>query len=56
MSDICLCKKITEEEIVQAVKNGAKNYEEVKEITKAGTGCCKGARCKDKIIEIIENN
>ena len=56
MSNICLCKKITEEDIVKAVKDGAKTYEEVKDATKAGAGCCKGRRCKDAIIEIIENN
>lgn len=56
MSDVCLCKKISEEQIVEAVKNGAKTFEEVKEATEAGAGCCKGGRCKSKIIEIIENN
>lgn len=56
MENICLCKKITEEEIVKAVKNGAKSFEEVQEATGAGTGGCRGARCKAKILEIIENN
>lgn len=56
MSNVCLCKKVSEEEIVKAVKNGAKTFEEVKEATQAGAGCCKGGRCKSKIIEIIENN
>lgn len=56
MSKICLCKGITEEEIVDAVKNGATTYEEVKEKTGAGTGVCKGARCKSKIVTIIEEN
>lgn len=56
MSDVCLCKKISEEEIIKAVKNGAKTFDEVKEATGAGTGFCKGGRCKGKILEIIENN
>ncbi|WP_456008624.1 (2Fe-2S)-binding protein [Clostridium butyricum] len=38
------------------VKDGAKTFEEVKEATTAGSGCCNGGRCKSKIIEIIENN
>ena len=46
MSNICLCNKVTKETIVLAVKNGAKTYEEVKEATGAGAGCCRGARCK----------
>lgn len=56
MSNICTCKKITEEVIVNAVKEGAKTFEEVKDATKAGSGCCKGRKCKSKINEIIENN
>ena len=31
MSNICLCKQITEEEIVKAVKDGAKTFEELKD-------------------------
>lgn len=56
MSNICLCKKVTEETIVAAVKNGAHTYEEVKEATSAGAGCCRGGRCKANIETIIENN
>lgn len=56
METVCLCKKVSEEVIVQAVKDGAQTFEEVKEATKAGAGCCKGSRCKDQIIQIIENN
>lgn len=56
MANICLCKKITEEEIVEAVKNGADTFEKVKEATGAGTGGCHGGRCKSKILEIIEEN
>lgn len=56
MENICLCEKVTKEEIVKAVKEGARTFEEVKEATKAGGGCCRGGRCKSKIIEIIENN
>ena len=54
MSNICLCKKVTEETIVAAVKNGAHTYEAVKEATGAGAGCCKGGRCKGNIENIIE--
>ena len=56
MENICACKKISKDQIVQAVNNGAKTFEEVKEVTNAGNGCCKGSRCKSKIIEIIEEN
>jgi NAD(P)H-nitrite reductase large subunit len=36
---VCGCFKVTAQEIVKAVKNGAKSFEEVQAITKVGTGC-----------------
>ena len=56
MSKVCLCKGITEEQIIEAVKNGATTFEAVKEATGAGAGACHGGRCKGKIEVIIENN
>ena len=35
MSKVCLCRGITEEQIIEAVKNGATSFEEVKEETGA---------------------
>ena len=34
MSKVCLCRGITEEQIVEAIKNGASSFEEVKEENK----------------------
>ena len=31
-------------------------YEEVKEATGAGAGCCRGARCKGNIEKLIDEN
>lgn len=36
---VCGCFKVTTQDIVNAVKNGAKSFEEVQAITKVGTGC-----------------
>ena len=55
-SNVCLCRGVSEEKIVEAVKNGATSFEEVKEETGAGAGGCRGGRCKGKIELIIENN
>lgn len=38
---VCGCYKVTEQDIKNAVKNGAKSFEEVQAITKVGTGCGK---------------
>lgn len=50
---ICLCKGISEEIIVDAIKNGATSIEKVKEVTQASTGACKGSRCISKIESLI---
>lgn len=56
MSKICSCKGVTEKEIIKAVKAGATTYHDVKKVTGAGTGGCKGEKCKDKIKKIIKDN
>ena len=56
MTKVCLCKGVTEEEIVKAIKDGAKTFEEVGNKTGAGTGGCKGARCRNKIETLIKEN
>jgi NAD(P)H-nitrite reductase large subunit len=36
---VCGCYKVTEQDLRNAVKNGAKSFEEVQTATKVGTGC-----------------
>lgn len=55
-NNICLCKGISEDTIVDAIKGGAKTFEEVSEKTGAGTGFCKASRCKDNILRLIDEN
>ena len=56
MANVCLCKGISEETIVEAIKNGAVTFEEVNEKTGAGTGFCHGGRCKATIEKLIEEH
>lgn len=56
MSKVCLCRGISEEQIVKAIKDGATTFNEVKEETGAGTGGCRGARCQCNIELLIEKN
>lgn len=53
---ICICRNITEETIVSAIKNGATTLEAVKEETGATAGGCRGGRCSRKIADLIEAN
>jgi bacterioferritin-associated ferredoxin len=38
-STVCGCLKIKVQDLEEAIKNGAKSFEEVQEITQVGTGC-----------------
>ncbi len=48
---ICRCKKITEYDIVHAIKNGAKTFSEVQKATGLGTGC---GTCVSKASDLFE--
>ncbi|MBN7574120.1 MULTISPECIES: (2Fe-2S)-binding protein [Clostridium] len=36
---VCGCFKVTVQDLANAIKNGARSFEEVQAITKVGTGC-----------------
>lgn len=50
---ICRCEEITEEEIRQAVKDGADTIDAVKRRTRAGMGLCQGHTCSKLVARII---
>jgi len=52
---ICGCQKVTEGEIVDAIRRplGARTVEGVKRRTGAAFGSCQGAHCLDKIVSIL---
>ncbi len=50
---ICQCNQVTEGEIVDAIKRGARTLDGVKFRTRAGFGRCQGGFCTDKILMIL---
>lgn len=56
MSKVCLCRGVTEEQIIKAIKEGATTFGKVKDETGAGTGGCRGARCQCSIELLIQKN
>jgi glycerol-3-phosphate dehydrogenase len=50
---ICRCEKVSEAEIVEAVKRGHTTLDGVKFFTRTGMGRCQGGFCSYKIIKII---
>ena len=52
---VCLCQKITEGEIVEAIRRplGARTLEGVKRRTGVTLGGCQGSYCMNKIVSIL---
>lgn len=48
---VCYCMDISKEEIIEAIKNGAKTVDAITDATEAGTGC---GGCIAAIEEILE--
>ena len=50
---ICRCEKISEAEIVDAIRHGHTTLDGIKFYTRAGMGRCQGGFCSYKILKII---
>ncbi len=51
---ICFCNEVTEAEIVEAIKRGARTLDGVKFRTRAMFGRCQGGFCSIKIMKILQ--
>ncbi|VBB38596.1 putative Glycerol-3-phosphate dehydrogenase [uncultured Spirochaetota bacterium] len=52
---ICRCEQISEAEIRDAVRRGAKTLDGVKQLTRAGMGRCQGGFCSLWVLKIISD-
>jgi glycerol-3-phosphate dehydrogenase len=50
---VCFCNRVTEGEIVEAIRRGARTLDGIKFRTRAGFGQCQGGFCTDRILEIL---
>jgi glycerol-3-phosphate dehydrogenase len=50
---VCRCEKVSEQEIREAVRAGARNMDDIKFRTLAGFGRCQGGFCTSRIIRIM---
>jgi len=50
---VCRCEKVTEAEIVEAIKRGSTTIDGIKFRTRAGMGRCQGGYCTLKVINIL---
>ena len=50
---ICRCEEVSEGEIVEAIRRGARTVAAVKYRTRAGMGRCQGGFCGPRVVEIL---
>jgi glycerol-3-phosphate dehydrogenase len=50
---ICRCEKVSEQEVVNAVRNGARTVDEVKFRTRIGMGRCQGGFCTSRVLKVM---
>ncbi|MGL5415031.1 MAG: (2Fe-2S)-binding protein [Clostridium sp.] len=53
---ICKCKKVTKDEVIEAIKSGCTTFEKVAKKTGIGMGHCRGRKCKELVDELIFQN
>ena len=50
---VCRCETVTEGQVIEAVRRGARTVSAVKMMTRAGTGRCQGGFCCPRVAEIL---
>ena len=50
---ICRCEEVSEEDVVQAIREGAHTITAIKRKTRAGMGLCQGRTCERQIMRIL---
>ena len=50
---ICRCESVTEAEVLEALKRGARDIDAVKRRTRAGTGRCQGGFCSPSVLSLL---
>ncbi len=51
---ICRCERVRKSEIVEAIRSGARDMNQLKAIVRAGLGGCNGKTCTDLILRIYK--
>jgi NAD(P)H-nitrite reductase large subunit len=50
---LCRCEEITEDEILEAIRDGASTLTDVKRRTRAGMGLCQGKTCQRLVARLL---
>jgi glycerol-3-phosphate dehydrogenase len=52
---LCRCEQVTEAEILQSIRRGARTMDAVKHLTRAGMGRCQGGFCAPFVLKQLAN-
>lgn len=52
---VCRCERITKEEILELIRAGHNDLNEIKSLTRAGMGACGGKTCENLILQLIKH-
>jgi len=50
---ICRCERVTKQQIVQLIRAGCRDMNQIKAVLRAGMGACGGRTCTDLILELF---
>ena len=50
---VCRCMEVTEAEIREVIRQGARSFDSVKRVTRAGMGLCQGRTCQQLVERLI---
>jgi bacterioferritin-associated ferredoxin len=50
---VCRCERVRKSEIVQAIRDGIRDMNQLKAVVRAGLGGCNGKTCNDLILRIF---
>ena len=50
---VCRCEEVTREEIMEAIRQGARSLDDVKKRTRAGMGFCQGRTCRRLVARML---
>lgn len=50
---VCMCNTVSEAEVVEAIRRGARTVDGVKKRTGTGMGRCQGGFCESRVLEIL---
>lgn len=56
IGNVCICKRVTKEKMIEAIESGASTVSMVKYKTGAGSGACHGRRCTPKIEKLLADH